>query len=138
MYCGAALILGVDLQENVRIRPNVLRHGSLYGDRLFGIVRRVSVMREKREGRCQKAHNEQGNGSELVSHRIPPLGLECTRPRVPTAKEQSAYRIPLPLMVAKSHLERVPREALASASFAIASSFGSSTIPTASYRPIVR
>src|SRR5580700_12245626 len=50
MHCVAAVILCIDLHEHVRIRPDVLCHRTFYGYGLFGIVRRVAVMREKGQG----------------------------------------------------------------------------------------
>ena len=48
VYCAPVLVLRIDFQEDVRIGPNECGYGSLYGDRLRGIVGSVSMMREGR------------------------------------------------------------------------------------------
>jgi hypothetical protein len=73
MYRVAALILGVQLQENVGIRPNVLGNRSFYRDSLFGVIGCIAVMGEDWERGCQESYNQKGNAPALSSHRIPPL-----------------------------------------------------------------
>jgi hypothetical protein len=64
----AAVIGYIELKQAVGIGPYPTSNGSLESNFSVCVVSRVSVVREKRNGNGQKAHNQEGNHPELICH----------------------------------------------------------------------
>src|SRR4029077_11519781 len=75
MHHVATVVLDVKFHENVGIRPNIARHGSLHRDPFRRIVRRVAMMGEQRNGNRQQANNYEGSSPKHIYHCTPPYSF---------------------------------------------------------------
>ena len=69
----AFVVLDVHFHENVRIRPNIVRHGSLDDDRLVRVIGRSAMMSMQWRGNHCQASNYEANSPETTHHCILPM-----------------------------------------------------------------